>query len=60
MKLKEGQYVRHSKFGWGTILACDRRYTMVHFYRVGIRKLTVSEAVFQVVEDAVALKRRGC
>ncbi len=59
MKLKDGQYVRHSKYGWGTILECDRHYTTVYFYRVGVRKLTVSEAVFQVVEDEVALKRRG-
>jgi hypothetical protein len=59
MKLKDGQYVRHSRFGWGTILQCDRRHTIVYFHRVGVRKLTVSEAVFQVVEDEVALKRRG-
>jgi hypothetical protein len=59
MKLKDGQYVRHSKYGWGTILECDRHHTMVCFYRVGVRKLTVSEAVFQVVEDQVAMKRRG-
>lgn len=59
MKLSCGQYVRHSKFGWGTILECDRHHTMVYFSRVGVRKLTVSEAVFQVVEDQVAVKRRG-
>ena len=59
MKLKNGQYVRHSKFGWGTILELDRDHTMVYFHRVGVRKLTGSEAVFQVVEDQVALKRRG-
>jgi hypothetical protein len=59
MKLKDGQYVRHSKYGWGTILECDRYHTTVYFYRVGVRKLLVSEAVFQVVEDEVAMKRRG-
>ncbi len=59
MKLKHGQYVRHSKYGWGTILECDGQHTMVYFYRVGVRKLAESEAVFQVVEDQVALKRRG-
>jgi hypothetical protein len=58
MKLKDGQYVRHSKYGWGTILECNRDHTMVYFYRVGVRKLTVSEAVFQAVEDQVAMKRR--
>lgn len=59
MKLKDGQYVRHAKFGWGTILECDPHHTIVYFYRVGVRKLTVSEAVFRVVEDQVAMKRRG-
>jgi hypothetical protein len=59
MKLLRGQYVRHSKYGWGTILECDRHHTIVFFYRVGVRKLTVSEAVFKVVEDQVAMKRRG-
>jgi hypothetical protein len=59
MKLKLGQYVRHCRYGWGTILECARHHTTVYFCRVGVRKLTVSEAVFQVVEDQVALKRRG-
>jgi hypothetical protein len=59
MKLKVGQYVRHDRYGWGTILECARHHTTVYFCSVGVRKLTVSEAVFQVVEDPVALKRRG-
>jgi len=59
MKLTHGQYVRHSKFGWGTILERDEHHTLVFFYSVGVRKLAESEAVFQVVEDRVALKRRG-
>ena len=59
MKLSVGQYVRHDKHGWGTILECDRQQTVVYFRRVGVRKLSASEAVFQVVEDKDALKRRG-
>lgn len=59
MKLTPGQYVRHSKFGWGTILECDRHHTMVYFHRVGVRKLPEAEAIFKVVEDQAALKRRG-
>ena len=59
MKLKQGQYMRHSKYGWGTILDCDREHTTVYFSRVGVTKLTESEAVFMVVEDRVALKRRA-
>ena len=59
MKLRRGQYVRHSKYGWGTILECELHHTTVFFYTVGVRKLTLSEAVFQVVEDQAALKRRS-
>jgi hypothetical protein len=59
MKLTRGQYVRHSKYGWGTILECQLHQTTVCFRSVGVRKLTVSEAVFLVVEDHAALKRRG-
>jgi phosphosulfolactate synthase (CoM biosynthesis protein A) len=58
MKLKTGQYVRHVKFGWGTILECQRHLTTVYFHRVGVKKMTVSETAFQVVEDQAALKRR--
>ena len=59
MKLKRGQYVRHSKFGWGTVLECDRNLTTVYFHRVGITRRIESPAVFQVVEDQAAVKRRG-
>jgi hypothetical protein len=40
------------------ILENGRDHMMVYFYRVGVRKLPVSEAVFQIVEDQAALKRR--
>lgn len=59
MKLALGQYVRHSKYGWGTILELNRHHTLVYFHRVGVRRLSESEAIFQVVEDRVALKKRG-
>jgi len=58
MKLVRGQYVRHSKYGWGTILDCEPGHTTVYFRTVGVRRLPLSEAVFQVVEDQDALKRR--
>lgn len=59
MKLKQGQYVRHPKYGWGTILDCDREHMTVYFTRVGVTRLTESEAIFKVVEDRAALKRRA-
>ncbi len=58
MKLTQGQYVRHSKYGWGTILDRQPDHTLVYFRSVGVRKLTASEAVFEVVEDHSAVKRR--
>lgn len=58
MKLKRGQYVRHRKFGWGTVLDLQTRHTTVFFNRTGVRKLSNSEAVFQSVEDQASIKRR--
>ena len=51
MKLKTGQYVRHSKFGWGAIVELDREMTMVYFHTVGIKKLSTSQTTFDVVQD---------
>lgn len=39
MKLKAGQYVRHSKYGWGTIVELEGKRTMVYFRDVGIKSL---------------------
>lgn len=59
MKFKQRQSVRHAKYGWGTILEQDDHYTTVFFHTVGVRKLTVSEAVFKVVEDQGPKKKPG-
>jgi hypothetical protein len=59
MKLKQGQYVRHSKYGWGTIIDCEHGQTTVYFTRVGVTRLTDAEAVFKIVEDRDSLKRRA-
>jgi hypothetical protein len=49
MKLKTGQYVRHSRYGWGTILEDDGKRTSVYFRSVGIKKLVASRDMFVVV-----------
>ena len=49
MKLKEGQYVRHSKYGWGTILEHDGSQTMVYFLTVGVKKFVTSLTTFAVI-----------
>ncbi|MGH9469076.1 MAG: hypothetical protein ACRD1N_01885 [Terriglobia bacterium] len=51
MKLKPGQYVRHAKYGWGTIMETRRDQTEVFFQTVGIKKFAASLANFNVVED---------
>lgn len=58
MTQTRGQYVRHSIFGWGTIMECDRHHTTVYFYDVGVRKLKASEAVFEVAEGQVEVNKR--
>ncbi len=57
MKFKEGQYVRHAKYGWGTVLEKNHHQTMVCFQSVGIRKFRVSQAIFEVVESKSAKKK---
>jgi hypothetical protein len=49
MRLKRGQYVRHSKHGWGTIVECNDRQTLVYFRTVGIKKLATASAMFAMV-----------
>jgi len=49
MKLKTGQYVRHSRYGWGTILEGDGKRTMVYFRNVGIKKFATSRTVFDLI-----------
>ena len=51
MKLKNGQYVRHSRFGWGAVVECERDQTMVFFRSVGIKKFETSADNFAVVQD---------
>lgn len=58
MKLKTGQYVRHSRFGWGAVLEHDPDQTMVYFRSVGIKKFVTSLVTFDVVEDQASKKKK--
>lgn len=57
MKLKQGQYVRHSKYGWGTVIEQDGNQTTVFFHTVGVRKFSPSQANFEVVESKTTKKK---
>jgi hypothetical protein len=58
MKLKSGQYVRHSKFGWGSVVERDPDETMVYFRTVGIKKFSTSLVTFDMVEDQTSRKKK--
>ncbi|HEV3278067.1 MAG TPA: hypothetical protein VG860_14715 [Terriglobia bacterium] len=49
MELKAGQYVRHAKYGWGTIMDHDREQTLVCFRRIGIKRLQAGSATFVAI-----------
>jgi hypothetical protein len=57
MKVKEGQYVRHSQYGWGTVLDCDNHQTTVLFRSIGVKRLTASSAIFATVGGQASRKK---
>jgi phosphosulfolactate synthase (CoM biosynthesis protein A) len=57
MTLKKGQYVRHAKYGWGTIVEHDDRETMVYFRTIGLKKLPAALALFANVEGTSRPKK---
>lgn len=59
MTLKAGQYVRHSKYGWGTIMDHDRDQTLVFFRRIGIKRLQADSATFVAVGGEAPKKKRA-
>lgn len=64
MNFKTGQYVRHAKYGCGTIMERDDDRTTVNFDTAGVKKFVTSLATFEVAQGEppkkkhVAVKRR--
>jgi hypothetical protein len=52
MKLKSGQYIRHSKYGCGTIIERNDERTTVDFDSAGLKKFLTPLAVFEIAEGA--------
>lgn len=50
--------MRHSKYGWGTVLECDGKRTSVYFRTVGIKKLPTSSRTFATV-GGESLKKKA-
>ena len=59
MTFKAGQYVRHSKYGNGTIVELDEDRTTVDFDTAGMKKFVTSLAAFEVAEGEAPKKKRA-
>jgi hypothetical protein len=57
MELKAGQYVRHPRYGWGTIVDYDRHQTLVIFRSIGIKRLPTDPANFALVVGEAPKKK---
>ncbi len=59
MSLKMGQYIRHAKYGCGTIIERDDDRTLVDFDTAGLKKFVTSMAVFEAAEGVAPKKKRA-
>lgn len=59
MELKTGQYVRHSKYGWGTVVEYDRDQTLVYFRSIGLKRLQTDSANFAAVSGEAPKKKHS-
>lgn len=57
MNLKAGQYIRHVKYGCGTIVERDEDRTTVEFDTAGVRKFVTALAAFEIAEGEPKKKR---
>ncbi len=58
MKFKPGQYVRHAKYGCGTIVTRDDERTTVDFDTAGMKLFVTSIATFEPAEGQAPKKKR--
>ena len=59
MELKTGQYVRHPKYGWGTIVDYNPHETLVIFSGIGIKRLQTDPGNFAAVSGEAPKKKTG-
>lgn len=58
MNMKPGQFVRHTHYGLGTVVACDDDRTTVDFDEAGLKKFVTSIASFEIVEGENPRKKK--
>ena len=59
MNLKPGQYIRHSKYGCGTIVTRDSERTTVDFDTAGMKMFVTALAAFEMAEGQPPVKKRA-
>lgn len=59
MTFKAGQYIRHAKYGCGTIVERDDDRTTVEFDTAGMKKFVTSLAAFEAAQGEAPKKRRA-
>ena len=59
MNLKPGQYIRHAKYGCGTIIERDDDRTRVDFDTAGMKLFVTSLATFEVAAGEAPKKKRA-
>jgi hypothetical protein len=59
MSLKPGQYVRHAKYGCGTIVTRDSERTTVDFDTAGLKMFVTAMAAFEMAEGQAPVKKRA-
>jgi len=58
MNLKPGQYIRHAKYGCGTIVTRDNDRTTVDFDTAGTKLFVTALAAFEMAEGQPPAKKR--
>src|ERR1051325_6815030 len=59
MTFKAGQYIRHAKYGNGTIVERTEDRTTVDFDTAGVKKFVTSLAAFEVAEGEAPKRKRA-
>ncbi len=58
MTLKVGQYIRHAKYGNGTVVELEDDRATVEFDSAGTKKFITSLATFEAAEGSAPKKKR--
>lgn len=58
MSLKAGQYIKHFKYGLGTIVSRDENRTVVDFDTAGMKLFVTPMATFEIAEGQAPVRKK--